>query len=80
MSDKPNAEPEVIPAYGEAGPEAESMERAADQADPAGGDAVNASEKALPKDAHIQNHGSTETDIAGRINETAERTSAQTPD
>ncbi len=75
MSDKPD----VIPAYGEVGPEAESMERAADR-DPAAGDAVNASEKVLPADAPVESHGTTETDIPGRIAETAERTAAQTPD
>lgn len=75
MSDKTDATPDVIPAYGEAGPEAESMDRAAEGA-PAD-EAANASEKVLPPDAPVERHGTTETDVAGRISETANR-AAQT--
>ena len=65
--------PEVIPAYGETGPEAESMDKAADQAANTGTEAANASEKVLPDDVAVESHGTTEVDIPGRIAETAER-------
>lgn len=64
--------PDVVPAYGEAGPEAESMDRAA--AGKPGNDAANASEKVLPDDVAVESHGTTETDIPARIAETADRT------
>lgn len=66
--------PDVIPAYGEAGPEAESMNNAADNP-AASSEAVNASEKVLPDDLAIESHGTTETDIPARIAETADRAS-----
>ena len=65
--------PEVIPAYGEAGPEAESMDKAADRAGTTSTDAVNASEKVLPDEGFAENQGTTEVDIPARIAETAER-------
>lgn len=68
--------PDVIPAYGEAGPEAEAMDKAAD-GDRSGTDAANAAERSLPPDAPVQNHGTTEVDITSRINETADRASQQ---
>lgn len=69
--------PDVIPAYGEAGPEAESMDKAADSKP--GNDAANASEKVLPDDVAVESHGTTETDIPARIAETADR-AATSPD
>ena len=69
--------PDVIPAYGEAGPEAESMDKAADGKP--GNDAANASEKVLPEDVSVESAGTTEVDIPNRIAETANR-AAQSPD
>ena len=73
--------PEVIPAYGEAGPEAESMNKAAnkaaDRAGNTGTDAANASDKVLPDDVAVEGHGTTEVDIPGRIAETAGRAGQQ---
>ncbi len=80
MSDTTDSKSGVIPAYGEAGPEAKSMERAAEGAAPAADDAVNSSEKAVPADTPVESHGTTETDIAGRIAEAAQRKAAQRPD
>ncbi len=80
MSDTTDSKSDVIPAYGEAGPEAESMERAAKGTAPAADDAVDSSEKAVPTDEPVQNHGTTETDIPSRIAETAQCKAAQTPD
>lgn len=67
MSDKT---PDVIPAYGEGDEEAASMNKAA-----AGAKAAEpgAADRALPPDAPVQNHGTTEVDITDRINETADR-------
>ena len=69
--------PEVIPAYGEAGPEAESMNKAVDRAGNTGTDAANASDKVLPDDVAVEGHGTTEVDIPGRIAETAGRAGQQ---
>ncbi len=79
MSDTTDSKSDVIPAYSEAGPEAESMERAAEGIRPAADDAVNSSEKAVPTDVPVENHGTTETDIPSRIAETARRKAAQMP-
>ena len=69
--------PDVVPAYGEAGPEAESMDKAADGKP--GNDAANASEKVLPDDVAVESTGTTEVNIPDRIAETANR-AAQSPD
>lgn len=80
MSDTTDSKSDVIPGYGEAGPEAESMKRAAEGIKPSANDAVNSSEKVVPTDLPVENHGTTETDIPGRIAETAQRKAAQVPD
>ena len=69
--------PDVVPAYGEAGPEAESMDKAADGKP--GNDAANTSEKVLPDDVLVESTGTTEVNIPARIAETADR-AAQSPD
>ncbi len=79
MSDTTDSKSDIIPAYGEAGPEAESMERAAEGIKPAANDAVNLSEKAVPTNVPVESHGTTETDIPSRIAEAAQRKAAQMP-
>ena len=69
--------PDVVPAYGEGGAEAESMSKAAEGKP--GNDAANAAEKVLPDDVAVESAGTTKVDIPGRIAETANR-AAQSPD
>ena len=61
---------EGVPAYGEDGPEAEAMHRAAAQPQPAD---PAASAKVPPIDAPVQAHGTTETDVAANLAERAAR-------